>query len=141
MSIASARDAGGRRETQSRGPEGARRAQGFGPGLYAELRPHVPPEQRFKTLVAANVCAVVAREIRAGEEGSVQDLRLFEALLGSKGGEPVAGEAEPAAREAARELARAIRSGDLDGSIEEVVSALRDHVRRKLEIARPGYAD
>ena len=36
--------------------------------LFAELRPEVPREQRFKVLVAANVCAVVAREIGAGEE-------------------------------------------------------------------------
>ena len=34
--------------------------------LFGELRPEVPREQRFKVLVAANVCAVVAREIRAG---------------------------------------------------------------------------
>ena len=35
--------------------------------LFAELRPEVPREQRFRVLVAANVCAVVARELRAGD--------------------------------------------------------------------------
>ncbi|HKH40900.1 MAG TPA: DUF6285 domain-containing protein, partial [Solirubrobacterales bacterium] len=45
--------------------------------LFAELRPEVPREQRFKVLVAANLCAVVAREIRAGEEPEQEDLTLF----------------------------------------------------------------
>ena len=36
--------------------------------LFAELRPEVPREHRFKVLVAANVCSVVAREIRAGDD-------------------------------------------------------------------------
>ena len=49
--------------------------------LFGELRPEVPREQRFKVLVAANVCAVVAREIRAGEEPDEADLALFSELL------------------------------------------------------------
>ncbi len=108
--------------------------------LYAELRPHVPPEQRFKTLVAANVCAVVAREIRAGAEASLEDVALFRSILEVDGSAPVPEQAEAEAREAARELSVFIRRGDLDGSIEEVASRLREHVKRKLEIARPGYA-
>src|SRR5215211_4712305 len=50
--------------------------------LFAELRPEVPREQRFEVLVAANVCTVVAREIRAGEEPDRRDLALFAELLG-----------------------------------------------------------
>ena len=52
--------------------------------LFGELRPEVPREQRFKVLVAANVCAVVAREIRAGEEPDEADLALFSELLGEE---------------------------------------------------------
>ncbi|MGH2986321.1 MAG: DUF6285 domain-containing protein [Solirubrobacterales bacterium] len=44
------------------------------------------------------------------------------------------------ARERATELAVAIRRGDLDGSLAEVLGDLREHVRRKLDVARPGYA-
>jgi uncharacterized protein DUF6285 len=98
--------------------------------LFAELRPEVPREQRFKVLVAANVCAVVAREIRAGDEPDRADLELFADLLGEKA-EDVHG--------AAAELARRIRAGDLDDRIEELIPRLEEHVRRKLEIARPGY--
>ncbi|HSD25389.1 MAG TPA: DUF6285 domain-containing protein [Solirubrobacterales bacterium] len=100
--------------------------------LFAELRPEVPGGQRFKVLVAANVCAVVAREIRAGEQPDREDLALFGELLGK--------EVEDA-RTAAAELSRLIRSGELDERIGELTPRLEEHVRRKLEIARPGYAE
>ena len=98
--------------------------------LFAELRPEVPREQRFKVLVAANVCAVVAREIRAGEEPDRADLALFAELLGSEVDDVHA---------AAAELSRRLRAGELDSRIDELAPRLEEHVRRKLEIARPGY--
>jgi hypothetical protein len=98
--------------------------------LFAELRPEVPREQRFKVLVAANVCAVVAREIRAGERPDAEDLALFAELLGEQPEDVHA---------AAAELSRRLRSGELDDRIDELVPLLEGHVRRKLEIARPGY--
>jgi hypothetical protein len=100
--------------------------------LFAELRPEVPREQRFKVLVAANVCAVVAREIRAGDEPDRDDVALFRELLGQDFGD---------AREAAAELSRRMRSGELDDRIDEIAPRLEEHVRRQLEIARPGYED
>jgi hypothetical protein len=109
--------------------------------LYAEVRGWVPRERRFQVLVAANLCAVIGRELEAGEGPSIQDLALFRSLLGERGSQPPAGEAEGAARDAAGELARRIRAGDLDDRLPEVAASLRDHVRRKLEIARPGYAE
>jgi Domain of unknown function (DUF6285) len=98
--------------------------------LFGELRPEVPREQRFKVLVAANVCAVVAREIRAGDEPDQQDLALFNELLGEETSDVHA---------AAAELSRRLRSGELDDRIAELTPRLEEHVRRKLEIARPGY--
>ena len=100
--------------------------------LFGELRPEVPREQRFKVLVAANVCAVVAREIRAGEDPDGKDLELFNELLG---------EEQSDARAAAAELSRRLRAGELDDRIDELAPRLEEHVRRKLSIARPGYAD
>ncbi len=100
--------------------------------LFAELRQEVPREQRFKVLVAANLCAVVAREIRAGDQPDREDLALFGELLGHDVGD---------AREAAAELSRRLRAGELDDRIEELAPRLEEHVRRKLEIARPGYAE
>ena len=100
--------------------------------LFAELRPEVPREQRFKVLVAANVCAVVAREIKAGDEPDREDLKLFTELLGEEVDDP---------RRAAAELSKRIRSGELDDRIDELTPRLEEHVRRKLEVAPPAYAD
>jgi hypothetical protein len=99
--------------------------------LYSEVREWVPRERRFRVLVLANLCAVIARELRAGEEASREDLALFSALSGSEADD---------ARDAAVALAAAIRRGDLDERLPEAIAGLRSHVARKLEIARPGYA-
>src|SRR5687767_2809488 len=109
--------------------------------LFADVRAWVPREKRFQILVAANLCAVVARELRAGERPSATDADLFRSLLGEGGAKPPPGEADAAAREAAAELARRIRAGKLDAEIEDVAARLSAHVRRKLDVARPGYAD
>jgi hypothetical protein len=82
--------------------------------------------------VLANLCAVIARELRAGEEPSARDAELFSRLSGTR---------IDGAREAAADLAAAIRRGDLDERLSETIAGLREHVRRKLEISRPGYAD
>ncbi len=108
--------------------------------LFAELRPEVPQEQRFKLLVAANVCAVVARELRGGEQPLREDLALFRELLGQPAPEPgVEEEPADAVRAAQRELAVRLRAGALDDRLGGLTEQLREHVRRKLAVARPGY--
>jgi hypothetical protein len=113
-------------------PDAAELLEAVAEYLFAELRPEVPREQRFKVLVAANVCAVVAREIRAGDAPDRADLALFNDLLGEEAGDT---------RAAAAELSRRIRSGEFDERIDELAPRLEEHVRRKLDIARPGYAE
>ena len=39
------------------------------------------------------------------------------------------------------ELATAIRAGELDDRADDVLACLRTLVRRRLEVAHPGYAD
>jgi hypothetical protein len=99
--------------------------------LFTEVREWVPRDRRFQILVLANLCAVVARELRAGEGPETADRALF-AELGSEGED---------ARVAAADLARRIRAGELDERLDETIVRLREHVARKLEVARPGYAD
>jgi hypothetical protein len=99
--------------------------------LFGEVREWVPRERRFQVLVLANLCAVIARELRAGEGPDEADLALFEGL-GSEG---------EGVREAAADLAARIRAGELDDDLGAVITRLREHVARKLEIARPGYAE
>ncbi|MFL5871331.1 MAG: DUF6285 domain-containing protein [Solirubrobacterales bacterium] len=101
--------------------------------LYDEVREWVPRERRFRILVLANLCAVIARELRTGESALVADTRLFMELLGEEGG------ADP--RDAAAVLARRIRAGELDDSLDQTIDRLREHVARKLDVARPGYAE
>ena len=110
--------------------------------LFTDVREWVPRERRFQVLVAANVCAVVARELRAGREPTLADLALFGELAeGRPAPAPDSEEEGAAACEAARRLSRSIRAGELDQELPAVIDRLRDHVRRKLDIARPGYAD
>jgi hypothetical protein len=112
--------------TQDR-PDAAELLDAVAEYLFAELRPEVSGEQRFKVLVAANVCAVVAREIRAGEGPALADAELFAQLLGGEGD--------------SAELARRIRAGEFDDRLDELAPKLAEHVRRKLDVARPGYAE
>jgi hypothetical protein len=97
-------------------------------------------KKRFQVLVAANLCAVIARELRAGEEPLREDLALFRSLLETGAAEPGdATELRAATRAAERELAAAIRSGAFDARLGELAALLQAHVRRKLAVARPGY--
>ena len=81
--------------------------------LFEDLLPRVPADQRFQVRVAANCCAIVARE--------------WEAEVG------------PADRGADRELAAEIRAGDWDARWDEVVARVRESVRAKLAVSHPGY--
>ena len=110
--------------------------------LFNEVRGWVPRERRFQVLVQANLCALIARELRAGTEPSLADVRLFRELLRIPV-EPVVRpeQADAVARETATELAASIRAGELDERLAETIERLREHVRRKLDVARPGYAE
>jgi hypothetical protein len=105
--------------------------------LFTEVRGSVPREQRFQVLVAANVCAVVAREIRAGPEPLYLDLLLFNGLL--ERDVPDVDDLDRDVRASQAELARRLRSGALDDRLDEVAAGLREHVSRQLAVARPGY--
>jgi Domain of unknown function (DUF6285) len=83
--------------------------------LFEDLLPNVPREQRFNVRVAANCCAIAARE--------------WEAEVGRPD------------RAEQRALAGAIRGGEWDGRWEEALAILREQVAAKLAVAHPGYAE
>jgi hypothetical protein len=125
--------------TQDR-PEAPELLEALAEYLFAEVREAVPREERFRVLVAANLCAVLAREWRAGEVPLRQDLELFAAILGDPA--PAVSDADQlrvAVRGAERRLCEALGSGAMDDRLGEVAEQLRPHVRRKLDVARPGY--
>lgn len=111
--------------------------------LAGDVAEWAPREKRFQVLVAANLCAIVGRELRAGPEPLRDDLALMCELLGADPPSPELSEAElrGAVRAAEVELAGRLRAGELDERLDVVASRLTEHVRRKLEIARPEYAD
>lgn len=78
---------------------------------------------QFHTRVAINALGIVQRELELGPAQTADHQARLERL----------GMADDAA------LAAAIRSGQLDDRRAEVVDALRESVRAKLEVSNPGY--
>jgi len=78
---------------------------------------------RFHVRVAANVVAMVAREIVLGPEQAAAHARRLESL----------------GVQSDSELASAIRSGTLESRSEEVRAAVEATVRDKLAVANPRY--
>jgi hypothetical protein len=128
--------------TQDR-PDAAEVLDSLAEFLFSDVRDWAPREKRFQVLVAANLCAILGRELRAGSEPMREDLALLLDLLGTEPpvGELSGAELREAVRAAEVELARCLRAGELDESLDRVAARLAEHVRRKLDVARPGYAD
>jgi hypothetical protein len=98
--------------------------------LFEVVRPAVPPELRFPVLIAANTCAILAREQAAGDAARSDEI----ARMAQLGAHDTTG-----ARAAQEEVAQAIRAGELDDRWDEAVAVLRESVRAKLAVANPGY--
>jgi len=79
---------------------------------------------KFQTLVAANVLAIIGRELTLGPD---QERGHAERLAGL-------GMSDDA------ELAAAIRSGAMDGRFVEVIDALRPSVADKVAVTNPKWA-
>jgi hypothetical protein len=91
--------------------------------LESDVLPATEGRVRFHARVAANVVAMVARELALGPDLAAAHKARLEAL-------GVDNDAE---------LAAAIRSGALDARAEEVRAAVRATVADKLRVANPGY--
>jgi len=108
--------------------------------LEADVVPALDGPRQFHARVAANVLAIVGREL-AGEETALGDeWRRLAVLLGTESAAPPGLEALRAAvREATATLAERIRRGEADGG--PFRDATRAHVRetvhQKLAVANP----
>jgi hypothetical protein len=107
--------------------------------LATDLIEHVPREQRFGVRVAANVAAICAREAAPGAPTAADEAARMRELLALAGEDAGDGDGDDA-RELQRRAAAAIRDGRLDGHLAEARAIVRESVRAKLEVARPGYA-
>jgi hypothetical protein len=79
--------------------------------LRDELLDAVPAEHRFGVRVAANVCAILARETAALAPDRAEQ----------------------------RALAMEIRAGDWDARLPELTARLREEVGARLDLAHPGW--
>jgi hypothetical protein len=96
--------------------------------LAADLAPGLEAGPRFQAMVAAQGLAMAARELALAEQHAALDAAAFTPLLpGTNPGY------------LRRALADSIAAGDHDGDLAQIAAVLREHVRRKLAIARPGY--
>lgn len=111
--------------------------------LEEEIIPSLEGRRRFHALVAANVLAVVARELVDEEQALLTEWQGLVRLLGrGEVGAPARLEAlRTAVRELTAELASRIQRGDADA--EPLATAVRGHVRatvrEKLRVANPRF--
>jgi hypothetical protein len=98
--------------------------------LEHDVMPSVEGRVRFHSRVAINALGILERELRLGPELDAAERARLAALLGH--------DADLLTLTA--ELARRIRDGSLDDRRDEVVAAVRESVRAKLQIANPDYA-
>jgi len=112
--------------------------------LDDEVKPLLKGGQRFKSIVAANACRVVAREA-AGKTALVEEQRRGLSELLDKDGELPAAvpRDDSSADELGRELCAAIAEGAYDQgrSREQLLAWLRDDVEARLRINDPAFLE
>lgn len=91
--------------------------------LATEVEPSTEGRLRYHVKVAANVLAIVERELELGEAQAAAHRDRLRSLGFSSD----------------RELAEAIRDGRLDARLGELQTELVQMVADKLAVARPGY--
>ena len=96
--------------------------------LATDLAPSLESGLRFQAMVAAQGLAIAGRELALADEHAALDAAALGPLV-------------PGAKddELSRALADAIAAGEHDDDLPAIAALLREHVRRKLAIARPGY--
>ena len=111
--------------------------------LEDDVIPTLEGRRRFHALVAANVLAIVGRELASEEAALVEEWRRLARLLGRPAAAPPARLAalRAAVRAVSEELAERIRRGDADAEpfASEVGAHVREVVREKLRVANPRY--
>jgi hypothetical protein len=108
--------------------------------LEREVVPRLEGVPKFHARVAANVVAMVAREIETADVQERGEWLRLGALLGEDAPCPESREARRAAlAERNRALAERIRAGDADAGPfrTEALAHLRRSVAEKLEVSRP----
>ncbi len=118
-------------------------AEAVGEFLRSEVAPAMAdPRLRFRVLIAANLMAILTRELQAGDEPARQEWRELAALLGAPGEPPATGaELRAEAEQMARQLCARIRRGDADEGpwAEAALAYAVGAVEARLRIANPRF--
>ena len=101
-------------------------------GLLNELLPHLPKEQHYTALMAANALAISMREIQAAASQDQAEAALLHELYGSAA--TSAGIDEFAVR-----LAHDLREGRFDTRLPAVGQLLLAEVTARLRVSNPKY--
>lgn len=109
--------------------------------LEREALPKLDGAARFHMRVSSNVLEIVARELELGPALDLAEHARLRALLAGDAKHERAGAPEATLDALNRTLCAQIRDGSLDARRGEVLAHVRETVRDKLRIARPGYAD
>jgi hypothetical protein len=113
--------------------------------LQTELAPAVAdPRLRFRALIAANLMAIVTRELRAGDGPARDEWRALAALLGTAGEPPADTAGLRAGADAlGRELCARIRAGDADEGpwADAALAFAESSVVARLQIANPRFLE
>lgn len=107
--------------------------------LKEDVVPRLAGRERFEARVAANVVAIVAREIEAEEDQLLAEWRRLGALLDDPSAPPVSrAELRDAVCTRTGLLVERIRAGEADGGPFRgaLLAHLRDTVAAKLEVAQ-----
>jgi hypothetical protein len=101
------------------------------------------PRLRFQTLVAANVLAIVERELAAGEAHLAAAWRRMAALEGSHSAQPAGDALREAVGAQTRRLCDRIRAGEYDGGPERqaLLAHLKQMAEEELAVANPRYLE
>jgi len=99
--------------------------------LAQDLAPGLEAGPRFQAMVAAQGLVIAARELALGPEHAAADAAAFAPLVQASATD------DPVRLRGA--LGEAIAAGRHDDDLAGVAAVLREHVRRKLAVARPGY--
>jgi len=108
--------------------------------LEQEVVPSLDGPRRYHARVAANLVAIVAREIETEEEQLHSEWERLGALLGLREERPALRNAlRDAVRERTQALAERIRRGDADRGAwrADLIAHLRRSVADKLAVSRP----
>jgi hypothetical protein len=109
--------------------------------LESEVVPALSGRRAFHARVAANVLAIVAREIDGEETALAREWARLAPLVGRSDAPAGLDAMRAAVREATAALAERIRQGDADGGAyaDAVRAHVRATVREKLAVANPRY--